>query len=250
MVVTLVIDRPEKRNALSIEVIESLTHRFHALASTREARCIVLTGAGNKAFAAGADLTELDGALKTPESAQQYDRFVTALYDAIEACPCPVVARLNGHAVGGGLLLALACDLRVAVSGAKLGVPSGRVGLMLSPREYELLARAVGNSNAKLLVYAGRVLDTAQGLDWGMVNEVCGEAELDAVVDRMAQDICRAAPLSVAAAKQMLALADEHNPQQVRKKTLAAYESVYRSRDLREGLAAFLEKRDPCFTGR
>jgi enoyl-CoA hydratase len=249
-VATLVIDRPEKRNALSIDVIEALTDRFLALSSMRQVRCIVLTGVGNKAFAAGADLTELNEAMASPDSARRYDSMVTALYDAIEACHCPVVARMNGHAVGGGLLLALACDLRVAAANAKLGVPSGRVGLMLSPREYELVGRAVGSSKAKLLLYAGRVLTASQGHEWGLVDEVSEEMELDATVDQLVGEICRAAPLSVTAAKRMISMAREHDPQQVRKTTFAAYESVYHSHDLREGLAAFQEKREPSFTGR
>lgn len=248
-VATLVIDRPEKRNALSLEVIEALTNRFHALASTRDARCVVLTGAGNRAFAAGADLDELGDAMKDPGSARKYDAFVTRLFDAIAECPCPVVARINGHAIGGGLLLALACDLRIAVAGAKVGVPAGRVGLMLSPREYGLLARAVGDAKSKLLLFAGRVLTASQGVEWGLLDEVHDEAELDAAVDRLTNDISRLAPLSVSAAKQMLALAHEADADVVRDKTHAAYESVYRSRDLREGLAAFREKREPSFMG-
>lgn len=248
-VLTIVISQPERRNALSLGVVAKLTRAFEEATRDSEVRCIVLTGAGDRVFAAGADITELKEAMATPASARLYDATVTALYDAMASCEVPIVARLNGHAIGGGMLLALACDIRVAACGAKVGLPAGRIGLMLSPREYELVRHSMHASHAKWLLYTGRILSVEQGLTWGLIDEICELQELDETVTALATEIAQLAPRSVTASKRLLKLAAANDLDSGR--TISeAYESVYRSEDLREGISSFLEKRQPIFTGK
>lgn len=247
---TLTINRPEKRNVLSLAVVESLKQKLQQLSARPGVRCVVITGAGIKAFAAGADLDELPDAFTNPSSARIYDEIFNTLYDAIEGCPFPVVAKLNGHAIGGGFLLALACDLRFAVETAKIGIPSGKIGLMLSPREYELLRDALSIPRAKQLVFAGTILTGHETVEWGLVNQIFRQEELDAAVERITDEIARAAPRSLAVGKRLLSLNVSTDRVSERDAVRKSYESIYTSEDLREGLAAVSEKRTPVFTGK
>lgn len=248
-VATLTINRPGKRNALSLAVVDWLIAALRTVCAEPDIRSVVITGAGSKAFAAGADLEELPEAFETPASARAYDARVSELYQAIEACPRPVVARMNGHAIGGGLLLALACDLRCAVDTAKVGIPSGRIGLMLSPCEYRLVQRNLPPSKARLLLFAGTILRAVDAQEWGLVDQVHPPAEFDAALDQLLSNIAAAAPLSTTVAKRLLSLPTTGDAT-ARDTIASAYETIYRSQDLREGLSASLAKRQPVFTGR
>ena len=155
-VAVLTLDRPEARNALSAELRQALREALERLAGERSVRAVVLTGAGDRAFASGADLDELRDAMTSAAGAAAYDARVAALYRALRRSPLPVVARIGGHAIGGGFLLALACDLRVAAADVTVGLPVSRIGLMLSPAEHERLVGQIGPSRARIF----RTMDT------------------------------------------------------------------------------------------
>jgi len=243
----LVIDQPAKRNALSMPVMSELVRHIKRLTSSKTARSIVITGAGDKVFASGADLTELPDALKSPTSAQSYDAQASELYIAIRTAPIPVIARMNGHAIGAGLLLALACDFRVAAKHIKVGLPSGRIGLMLSETEHRILASTLSNKVSKLLTLTGRIYQADAAMDLGLVDHVVPGSELDSVVAAFEDDIAKCAPYALGATKSILNAMFYSDPA-LAQKVQDAYTTIYSSADLREGLSAALEKRSPVFS--
>jgi enoyl-CoA hydratase/carnithine racemase len=155
----------------------------------------------------------------------------------------PVIARMQASAIGGGLLLALACDVRVCAASARIGIPASRFGLMLSPVEYRLLVRAAGRSRAKLLMFTGRRLDARTALEWGLVDMIAYDGELDARVDALTAEIAAGAPLANKAAKRLIDSGRDGD--------LAheCYREIYSSQDVKEGLKALAEKRLPQFRG-
>jgi enoyl-CoA hydratase/carnithine racemase len=247
-VATATIDRPNKRNALALQTIDELRRAAARADADADVRVLVLTGAGERAFASGADLGELPGAMQTPQAAAEYDRRVGSLYTALADLRIPVVARIQAHAIGGGCLLALACDIRIARACVTIGLPVSRIGLMLSPLEHRLLTAQVGASRAKLLLFTGRRLDAAAAERWGLVDVVCDDDGFDAGVDAVAGEIASAAPIAVRAAKRLVnAMRHDGDADAV---AAACYREVYGSEDLREGLQALAEKRRPAFRAR
>ncbi len=247
-VVRLTINRPETRNALSLQTVTELCDAIGHAGEDPTARVIVLTGAGTRAFASGADLNEMADALDTPESAARYDARFGAVYDALRSTRLPVIARIQAHAIGGGCLLAAACDVSVAAEGATFGVPAARIGLMLSPKEHALLVERVGPGRAKLLLFSGRRLTASEALAWGMLAMVVPPERLDDAVDHMAADIAAGAPLAITAAKRLVHASTSDAPHA--DAIAACYDDIYTSDDLREGLAAAKARRTPIFNGR
>ncbi len=243
-VTTITIDRPEKRNALALQTVDELRAAIDAAGHDSAVRAIVLTGSGDRAFASGADLAEIPDAMDTPENAWAYDSTVGALYDAVMQSPVPVIARMQASAIGGGLMLALACDVRVCAASARIGIPVSRFGLMLSPLEHRLLVRVTGRSRAKLLMFTGRRLDARTALEWGLVDIVAYDGELDALADALTAEIAAGAPLANKAAKLLIDSEGEAELAQ------NCYREIYSSEDLKEGLEAMAEKRLPEFKGR
>jgi enoyl-CoA hydratase/carnithine racemase len=247
-IATIIINRPEKRNALSLSVVDNLLEAWRDIERDPAVRVVVLSGAGNRAFAAGADLDELPSAFSSPDSARDYDARFGQLYDAITESRVPVIARMAGHAIGGGCLLAMACDLRIAAEEIRIGFPVARIGLFLSPHEHRLLLSHLPISKAKLLIFSARKITAQQALEWNLLDMVVPASQLDATVLALAQDIAAGAPLAIGCAKSMLnALDAQSNVQQA---ISNAYETIYRSADLAEGLAAIGAGRTPEFTGK
>jgi enoyl-CoA hydratase len=240
------INRPEKRNAIALATVEDLQVAVAEANANAKVRVIVLTGAGDRAFASGADLDEL-GAMSTPQQAVTYDAKVTQLYDAFERSRKPIIARIQAHAIGGGCLLALACDFRIASDNATFGVPAARIGLMLSAPEHALLVNHVGASRAKLLLASGRRLNALEAERWGLVDIVVARDGLDAAVDALANEIAANAPLAIAAAKRLVQAVGRDVA--LAGAAATSYAEIYGSADLREGLAAVKAKRKPVFTG-
>ena len=244
---TVTIDRPSTRNALALQTIDELRAAVARAEDSPAIRVLVLTGAGDRAFASGADLDEIPDAMDTPEKAAAYDEKVAGLYRALLGSPVPVVARLQGHAIGGGLLLALACDLRICRAGVQVGLPVSRIGLMLSPLEHKLLVDQIGPSRAKWLLLTGRRLEAAEAATWGLVDMVADDEAFDAVADELTADIASGAPLALAAAKRLTIAAADGTTDEV---SGDCYRDIYTSADLKEGLAALAERRKPVFQGR
>ena len=242
------VDRPEALNALDLEHLELLRDRFDELAADPEARVVVLTGAGEKAFVAGADIRYMQGL--DVYGARRWGELGHACGELLETMPQPTIAAINGFALGGGCELALACDLRLASSTARLGQPEINLGVLPGWGGSVRLARTTTLGFAKELVLTGRQVEAAEALERGLVNAVHEPGELM----EMTFDLCRVlaskSAVALAYAKEAvnLALQGEHRANLEVEARLFAM--LFSSEDQKEGMAAFVEKRDPEFRGR
>jgi enoyl-CoA hydratase/carnithine racemase len=238
------IDRQERRNALNAEMCAEL--RGH-LEQSRDLRAVVITGAGT-AFCAGADLVTRFAAHGDATTDTFRPAFEEVL-DAIVAHPSPVVAAINGPAIGAGMQLAVACDLRVAALGARLAIPGGKLGIHLSARNIWRLAHLVGQGPARDFLLAGRTVDAEEALHVGLVQYVDHDALGAALA--LAGEIAASAPLTIRGHKQALNLVAEAQwlGEGARAQIAAQEATAFASNDLQEGMAAFAEKRTPDFKG-
>jgi enoyl-CoA hydratase/carnithine racemase len=245
-VARLTILNPERRGALDHEILDALAEH----ARTLEARCLVIRGSGT-VFSAGYDIGSL-GEHGFERSASQLvaHPFHDAI-EALEAYPYPVVAELNGHAIGGGLELALTCDIRVAARGVKLGMPPAKLGLIYSHTGLAKFIDVCGVANTAQLFYVGANVEAERAREMGLVNEVVNPNELDGRVLELAGEIAANAPLSLAGNKRMMrALRARPLSPELEGDLIELRESCFRSEDFREGVKAFAEKRKPRWTGR
>jgi enoyl-CoA hydratase len=239
------IDRVERRNALNAQLCEQMTAH---LWGHRGLRAIVVTGAGT-AFCAGADLATRFAEGDTADGAMDTFRpTFEILLDAIVDHPAPVIAAINGPAMGAGMQLAVACDLRVATPKARMAIPGGKLGILLSPANIARLAQLVGHGLARDFLLAGREVDGEEAQRVGLVQRVADDALAAALA--LADDIAALAPLSVQGHKRALNLVASGPLTDASRAEIAALETTaFASADLREGMAAFAEKRAPVFRG-
>lgn len=252
-VAVITLERPEHRNALSALMLDELTACLGDLAMEPGLRAVVIAGSGRD-FCAGADVAELGEALSVPAAAE-YGRSFDEAFAAIAEHPVPVIARVHGAALGAGCLLALACDLAVAEADARIGIPSGRLGIVLSYEAIERTVLAIGPKQATELLLTGRILSGAEAGGWGLVNRAVPTGDLDAAVSAMATAVAEAAPLSIRASKRGVATVagNLRLDRSTRAHLLGDFEMMaaraMASDDLREGLSALAERRPPRFSG-
>jgi enoyl-CoA hydratase/carnithine racemase len=245
-VARLTISNPDRRGALDHEILDALAGH----ARTLEARCLVIRGSG-QVFSAGYDIGNL-GEQSFEESAERLvaHPFNDAI-EALEAYEYPVLAALNGHAIGGGLELALTCDIRVAARGIRLGMPPAKLGLIYSHTGLRRFIDVCGVANTAELFYVGRNVDAERAERMGLVNELVEPEELEERVLDLAAEIASGAPLSLAGNKRAIrALRARPLPEHVERELVELRESCFRSEDFREGVRAFAEKRKPLWRGR
>jgi enoyl-CoA hydratase len=246
-VATITINRAEKRNALSNAVRADLIAAVDALRADDAVRVIVLTGAGDKAFVAGADIGEF--AERTP--IQQRDVMAERrIFDEMANCPKPTIAAINGFALGGGCELALACDIRVAAESARLGQPEIKLGIIPGGGGTQRLPRLVGTGNAMRLILTGELIDAREALRIGLVDVVVPDAELKTRVTEMARAIAAHSPVALRLAKAGIRAASEMSLDAGLAFERELFITAFSSEDKTEGVAAFLEKRMPTFRGR
>ncbi|MBI3092006.1 MAG: enoyl-CoA hydratase/isomerase family protein [Candidatus Tectomicrobia bacterium] len=243
----LILNRPESRNALSRDLVARLGEAVAATAAEHGVRVVVLRGAGDEAFCAGADLKERRS--MGDDEVRAFLRGLGAVITAIEELPQPVVAAINGHALGGGLELSLCCDLRLAAEHARLGLPEVRLGIIPGAGGTQRLPRIVGPARARELILTGRQLSAIEALPYGLVHRVVAAERLDEAVGDLCQELLLAAPISQAQAKRALRAAEADLATGLAFET-AAYERCLHSEDRLEALAAFRDKRPPHFQGR
>jgi len=244
----LTVNRPTKLNALNASVIAELGQAMADVTAEASVRAVVLTGAGEKAFVAGADIAEFVG--MSAGQAQALSRRGQSLCDAIAALPKVVIAAVNGFALGGGCELAMACHLRVASSNARFGQPEVKLGLIPGYGGTQRLPRLVGRGRALELLLTGGTIDAATALGWGLVNRVVEPGELHGAAQRLAEDVVAVAPVAAARCLEAVGLGLDLPLDQAQRHEAALFGLCFATEDAREGTAAFLEKRPPRFTGK
>jgi enoyl-CoA hydratase/carnithine racemase len=248
-VLRLTISNPAKRNALDHPILDAIAA---VLDDIGDARVVLLTGAGGM-FSSGYDIGEIPDDVFAEEAERLVAHPFASALGALEDCEVPTVAALPGHTIGGGLELALACDLRVAADGILLGMPPAKLGLVYSHTGLRRFLEAIGAPRTRELFLTARNVDARTALDWGLVNRVVGVSDLESAALDLAQDIAANAPLSVRgnkrAIRELLAAEGQLDPE-VERELIELREASFQSEDLREGVRAFGQKRPARWKGR
>lgn len=248
-VATVTINRPAQRNAISLDMWVQLAQVLRELDADRDIRCVVITGAGEEAFSAGADISDFEQHRSDSTKGRVYNAAVDGLLETVAEIGTPVISMIRGFAAGGGCELAVATDLRIAAEGSRLGIPVARLGITIGHREMYGLVNLVGKGNALYILLSGRLLDSDEALRIGLVNQVVPVDQLEAITYKLASDIAALAPLSHAVNKktmsQVLAKPSLDLTQEEADLPLTQFDT----RDYHEGFRAFLEKRRPQFIG-
>lgn len=246
---TLVFSNETRKNALTAAMWRSVPNALHWLTGEAQARVVILRGAGERDFSAGADISEFDTVRKDSATARIYEAENSAAFSAVRDCPAPTIAAIRGICFGGGFGLAAACDLRLADDTARFAVPPARLGLAYPADAVADITASLGNQMARLALFTGAPMTAQRMLTSGFLLEIAATDRLEAEVMALATTIAGNAPLSVRAAKMALlavAASDDNLLRQAEVIGAATFESA----DYAEGRAAFAEKRKPQFTGR
>ncbi|MDR0848594.1 MAG: enoyl-CoA hydratase/isomerase family protein [Propionibacteriaceae bacterium] len=241
-IATLTINRPEALNALNSQVLTDLSEVLDKVVADK-ARVVLLTGAGEKSFVAGADISEM--ASLTPREAQAFGELGNSVFRKLERLPVPTIAVINGFCLGGGNELAMSCDIRLASANALFGQPEVGLGITAGFGGTQRLARLIGVGLAKEILLTGRNIDAARALSIGLVNAVYEKEELLPAAQKMATDIVRKAPIAVRATKAALNLGIQTDIDSGIALEAVYFGSCFGSEDQIEGMTAFLEKRKP-----
>jgi enoyl-CoA hydratase/carnithine racemase len=243
------ISNPDKRGALDHEILDALRDAV----ARSDARCLLITGDG-PVFSAGYDIGNFSSGDAFAEAAEKLVAHpFTEAMNAIEAFPYPVVAAINGHAIGGGLELAVTCDIRIAARGVKMGMPPAKIGLIYGHTGLRRFIEVCGLANTNELFHVGRNVDADRAYDMGLVNQVVEPEELEEAALSLAAEIGANAPLSLEGNKRILRTLRDHAnalPDDVERELVELRESCFRTEDFREGISAFGEKRRPNWKAR
>lgn len=242
------LSRPEVMNALSVEMLDELDGVLDAVERDADLRAVVVTGAGDKAFSAGADIRHLQEA--TALEARAYAQRGHAVTNRLESFPKPLIAAVNGYALGGGCEFVLACDLRLASDRARFGLPEVNLGILPGWGGTQRLARATGPGFAKELIFTGRLASAEEAERKGLVNHVYPHETLMDEALALGRLIAAKPPWAIAAAKEVVNLAQDGDLRGHLARELDAFALAFTTHDQREGMAAFFEKRTPRFMGR
>jgi len=241
-------NRPEAANALNTQMGHDVRAVFEGLAAAPgETRCVVLTGAGDKAFCAGGDLKERNGMTDEAWGAQHL--VFEQAFEALRQCPTPVIAAVNGAAYGGGCEFALACDFIYAAANARFAQTETKLGIMPGCGGTQNLARAVGARRAKELILSARPFSAEEAFDWGLVNRICASETLLQDAAATAAEIAANGPIAVRQAKRAISLGADLELERALALELECYNVTIGTNDRREGVAAFNARRAPQFTG-
>jgi enoyl-CoA hydratase len=248
-VALVTIHRPEKLNALSSIVLDDLRHLVSGLRMRDDVRVVVITGSGEKAFVAGADIGEL-AALNDSEEGREFSQNGQAVFSLIESSPKPFIAAINGFALGGGCELALACHIRICSENAKFGQPEVNLGIIPGYGGTQRLVRILGRTLATDLILTGRSMDAREALEQGLVARVVPRPELLSLAMQMARTISAKAPLAISAALECIVEGIDESIEEGLGREAERFGHLTTSSDFHEGTSAFLEKRKANFQGK
>ncbi len=254
-IATITINRPEQRNAMLSVMWKWLAETMQELNEDNDVRCVVLRGAGEKAFASGADISEFE-VWTSPEKSREYGGLIEAALQSVERHRNPVIAMIQGYALGAGCQLSVACDLRILADTAKVGVPSAKIGVLLNYENYQRFVNLVGVSIAREIFFIGRPLDAQRAKEVTFANYVVPKAELEEFTYGIAMEISENAPLSVRGSKRVLRAALDHGTldRSVDADLLAELDNLsancFLSEDVKEGVSAFFGRRKADFKGK
>lgn len=246
----VIFNNPERRNAMSLEMWEATTRLMSEYAKDNSIRVVVLSGAGDKAFVAGADISKFGDERSSEEGVKKYNDAVEAAYASVHEFPKPTIAMIRGFCVGGGMGIASCCDLRIASEDARFAVPAAKLGLGYGYPGVKRLMDIVGSSFTKEIFYTARLFDAMEAVEMGLVNRVVENSELEFYVKDYAATIGANAPLTVDSIKFIVGEACKDESQRDMKHCDDVVQACFKSEDYKEGRAAFMEKRKPVFKGR
>ena len=246
----LVFNQPAKKNAINDAMWRAIPPAMAEFERDAQVRCVVFRGAGSEAFAAGADISEFESVRSDRAAIAEYDDLLDRVLHSIQDSLKPTVALIHGFCLGGGLEIALACDLRYCGSSAQFGIPAAKLGLAYNVEGHKRLLETVGHAWAREIMFLGRRYNAEEAAAMGLVHRVLADAGLDAYVDGVVETLCQNAPLAIANTKTVLEeyIKSAGSPDGARMH--AAIERCAKSADYIEGRRAFMEKRKPRFTGR
>lgn len=248
VIATLTFNRPRKLNALTRSMWHKLGEAVVTLSAENDVRCIVLRGAGNKAFSSGNDISEFEKERSNIPQARRYGADMKRTIDALQSCRHPTVALINGVCVGGGLEIAANCDIRICAESSRFGVPINRLGLVMSYAELESLLNLVGRATTLEILLEGRVFGAEEAKEKGLVHRVVADDKVEEEAYATAQRIADGAPLVARWHKKFIDRLSD--PELLRKDEIDEGFLCFGTRDFEIGLKAFLEKKKPEFTGR
>jgi enoyl-CoA hydratase len=247
---TVIINRPRQRNAISYSMWGELARLFSELDADRDVRAVVITGAGNEAFSAGADIQDFEQYRSDSVKGRGYNKAVDGLLTTLTEMGTPTISMIQGFAAGGGCEIAVATDLRIAAEGSRLGMPVARLGITVGHREMQGLVNLVGKGNALYILLSGRLLEAQEALRIGLVNQVVPPEELRPYTYQLAREIAALAPLSHAVNKRTLSqVLAKPSLSDLTPEEAGLPLTQFDTRDYHEGYRAFLEKRQPHFIG-
>jgi enoyl-CoA hydratase/carnithine racemase len=245
----IIFDNPARHNAMSLAMWLETIVALDRLEGDPAVRVILLTGAGGRAFVSGADISRFDDERSERSAVDRYNQATENVFDRLHACAKPTIAVIRGWCIGGGMGIAISCDLRLASSGARFGIPAAKLGLGYKPRGVRRLVALVGAAMAKEIFFTARHLDAAEARAIGLLNRVVGEEELDAEAAQLAATIAANAPLTIASLKATINAWGEDESTRGMARVDAMIDACFASHDYVEGRRAFMEKRQPIFTG-
>lgn len=246
----VIFNNPERRNAMSLEMWEACTALMTEYAKDDSIRVVVLAGAGDKAFVAGADISKFGDERSTEEGVRKYNDAVEAAYASVHEFPKPTIAMIRGFCVGGGMGLASCCDLRICSEDARFAVPAAKLGLGYGYPGVKRLMDVVGPSFTKEIFYTARLFEAMEAVEMGLVNRVVENHELEFYVKNYAATIAANAPLTVDSIKFIVGEACKDELKRDMKRCDDLVDACFKSEDYQEGRAAFMEKRKPVFKGK
>ena len=246
----VVFNNPAKLNAVSLDMWDSFVGILKDYENDSEIRCLVVSGAGGRAFVSGADISKFESERANAEAQVRYDAISRQGYEALYNFPKPTIAKVTGYCIGGGMNLAACCDMRFCNEGARFGIPAAKLGLGYGFLRIERLSRIVGLPRAIEFLFTAKQYTAEEAYTMGLVNAFASDAELDALVARTTDAISQNAPLTIALAKAAAREIAKPESQQDHKKLEALAKACFDSEDYKEGRTAFMEKRKPVFKGR